>query len=425
MGDATRRFWDPETQTRPNDELRALAAAGIEREWGRPWDLSLDFYTSKYEAAGLSRDEVPDLDDIPRTTKDQLRADEHDHPLFGTHRVVGQRQAVKIGGSTGTSGTPVFMMFGAGDVERAVEHMCRVTWRYGLRPGDSITHSWPQGFYMSSTFTSLWYTRVPVLEIPVGPPMSVEEAKGHLRIWQKLRPEGFMMTSSQLLTYEDAAAEEGIDLRSLFEGRSIGLLDAIFQFEGPRTRMEERYGFRIHNMGGVGEVPGFGVTDCEHHTGLHVPGDMVLPQVVDPETGRSLPDGERGHFVINAFGYDQFVLRYDVEDICTMTWEPCPCGETGPRYTLLGRAMDVVEVDGRKILPIDAQLALHEADAPEIQFAARSEQDGSALKLRVEGEGAASRHESLLREALGVPVAVDEVAPGSLPRSTFKPRRSA
>jgi phenylacetate-CoA ligase len=425
MGDADRQFWNPEAQTLGNDELLRRARAGFEQEWHRVWDRPIDFYRKKFEAAGLGPDHVPALDDIPRTTKDEWRADEAAHPLFGTHRVVGPREAIKIGGSTGTSGTPVYLMFGAGDVEQAVEHQCRVIWRYGLRPHDSITHSWPQGFYMSSTFTALWYTKVPVLEIPVGPPMSVEDAKGHLRTWVKLRPDCFMMTSSQLLTYEDAAEEEGIDLRSLFEGRSIGLLDAIFQFAGPRERLEAKYGFRIFNMGGAGEVPGFGVTDCQHHTGLHVPGDQVVPQVVDPATGKAVPDGERGHFVLNIHGFDQFVVRYDVEDICTMTWDPCPCGETGPRYTLLGRSADVVEIDGRRILPIDAQLVLHDLGAPEFQFASRAEQDGRTLRVRVEGEGAASQHGSLLRDGLGVPVDVIEVPPRSLPRSTFKPRRSA
>jgi phenylacetate-CoA ligase len=421
--DLDRPFWDVAAQTRPNDQLQADARAGLEREWARVWDLPVDFYRRKFEAAGLGPDSVPELDDIPRTTKDDLRADEAANPPLGTFRTVGLREARKIGGSTGTTGTPTIMAFGPTDKELAVEHMCRVMWRYGVRPGDSFTHSWPQGFYMSSTFTALWFDRVPLLEIPVGPPMGTDQAKEHLRLWQRLRPDGFMMTSSQLQTYEDAAEEERIDLADLFHDRPIGLLDAIFQFEGPRRRLEAKYGFRIHNMGGVGEIPGYGPTDCRHHTGVHVPGDMVVPQVVDPATGKSLPDGERGHMVVTIHGYDQLILRYDIEDICTMTWEPCPCGETGPRFTLLGRAADAVTIDGLTTLPIDAQLVLHDDGAPDFQFAAPAEQDGRALRLKIEGEGDAARHQATLQEALGVPVEVEEVPLRSLPRSTFKPRR--
>ena len=80
-------------------------------------------------------------------------------------------------------------------------------------------------------------------------------------------------------------------------------------------------------------------------------------------------------------------------------------------------------IDGRALLPVDVQLALDDHGAPEIQFVAQSEQDGSTLKLRIEGEGRQSEYTSILSEALGVPVAVEEVAVNSLPRSSFKPRR--
>ncbi len=423
MPDANSQFWNQQAQTLSNEELARLTLAGVEREWERLWSLPLGFYQERYRAAGLGPDSVPALDDIPLTTKNDLRANEAEHPPFGTHRAVGLRDAVRIGGSTGTSGKPVILMFGPGDLEPSIEHQCRVLWRYGVRPGDGFTHSWPQGFYMSSTSTALWFTRVPILEIPVGPPLTVTMAADHLRLWQLLRPAGFQMTSSQLATYDEAAEREGIDLREIFEGKAIGLLDALFQHEGPRRRVEAQYGFSMRNMAGCGEIPGFGVTDCEYHTGLHVPSDQVALQVVDPATGKQLPEGERGHMVVTAHGFDTFLMRYDVEDICTMTTEPCPCGETGVRYVLLGRDADTVAIDGRGILPIDVQLALDDHGAPEIQFVAQSEQDGSTLKLRIEGEKRQSEYTSILTEALGVPVAVEEVAVNSLPRSSFKPRR--
>jgi phenylacetate-CoA ligase len=425
MPDNVRAFWNPAAQTLPNDEINGRAGDGVQREFERVWDVPIPFHRHRLEAAGLSRDDRPALDEIPTYTKNDLRANEVEHPPWGTHRAIGMREAVRIGGSTGTTGTPVILMFGPNDLEPAIEHQCRVLWRYGVRPGDSFTHSWPQGFYMSSTTTALWFTRIPILEIPVGPPLTLEAAVDHIRLWERLRPDGFQMTSSQLLTYDEAAEHIGIDLPEIFAGKAIGLLDAVFQFEGPRGRIEAKYGFSMRNMGGIGEIPGFGVTDCHFHTGLHVPGDYVVPQVVDPKTGKSLPEGERGHLVLSAYGFDTHCLRYDVEDVCTMTTEPCPCGETGPRYTLLGRSLDAVEIDGRMILPIDVQLALEDHGAPELQFPPREKQDGTALHLRVEGEGQARDHEAVVSDALGVPVVVEEVPLRSLPRSAFKPRRSS
>lgn len=423
MSDTGRQFWSPQAQTLSNDEISKLATAGVAAEWPRAWEVPVGFFKDKFEAAGLSRSGVPDLDDIPLTTKDDLRANEAANPPFGTHRVIGLRDAVRIGGSTGTSGTPVVLMFGPKDLEQATEIQSRVLWRYGVRPGDSFTHSWPQGFYSSSTSTAVWFLKTGILEMPVGPPVDVSIAGDHLRLWQRLGPAGFQMTGSQLQIYDEAAQNLGIDLTEIFGGKVIGLLDAIFQFEGPRKRMEQKYGFDIRNMGGVGDICGYGLTDCQYHTGLHAPGDCSIVQIVDPATGKSLPEGERGHLVLSTFGFDALCLRYDIEDICTMTTDPCPCGETGPRYTLLGRDLDVVEIEGRKILPIDVQLVLDEFDSPEIQFVARSEQNGKSLRLKVEGEGDASRFQSILQESLEVPVEVEEVALHSLPRSSWKPRR--
>jgi phenylacetate-CoA ligase len=421
--DAARPFWDGDAQTRPNEDLQRLSSQGLAREWARVWEVPVPFYRERYEAAGLSEGVMPDLDDIPLTTKDDLRANEAAHPPFGTHRTIGLRDAVRIGGSTGTSGTPVVLMFGPKDLEVATELQCRVLWRYGVRPGDAFTHSWPQGFYSSSTSTAVWFLKSGILEMPVGPPVDTTVAADHLRLWQRLGPAGFQMTGSQLQIYEEAAAQTGIDLSEIFAGKAIGLLDAIFQFEGPRKRIEQKYGFDLRNMGGVGDICGYGLTDCHHHTGLHAPGDYSVVQIVDPATGKSLPEGERGHVVLSIFGFDGLVLRYDIEDICTMSTAPCPCGETGPRYTLLGRAIDVVTVGEHHLLPIDAQLVLDEHESPEFQLAARAEQTGRSLRIRIEGDGDASRYQGVLEESLGVPVEVEEVPLQSLPRSSWKPRR--
>jgi phenylacetate-CoA ligase len=265
------------------------------------------------------------------------------------------------------------------------------------------------------------YLELGVLEIPVGPPFTREAAVEHLRLWQRVRPTAFLLSGHHLLTYEDAGAEAGVDFGDLVSGSRVGFIDAACQFDGPRRRVESHYGFRLHNMGGASDVPGFGTSDCRFHTGLHAAGDHLVLQVCDPATGQEVPAGERGTLVVSAFGLDALVLRFDVEDIVTAGVTPCPCGETGPRYTLLGRAADRVVVDGREILPIDVQLALDELGAPEFQVV----KDGrpGALSLRVETEGSGRALAGALAERLSVQVEVEEVPPGSLLRSTFKPRR--
>lgn len=423
-GDVNRPFWNMTAQTLAPADITARARDGLAAEWSRIWSLPVAYYRDKCAAAGLDGSVVPPLDDIPRTTKNDLRANEAQFPPFGTHRTVSLAEAVRIGGTTGTSGRLVYIMFGPRDLAAMIEGGARATWRYGLRPGDRISHSWPGGFYISSTSTGLFYVKAGMLEIPVGPPATPEVAQEHLRLWKELRPDGFMISGSQLNIYEAAAESLGMDLAEIFEGTKVGLFDLLYQFDSPRKMAEARYGMHIRNLGGAGEVPGFGNSDCDFRTGLHFPQDSVIVQVCDPVTGRQLPDGERGHLVITTFGLDCCFIRYDVEDIATMSHEPCPCGETGARFSILGRASELIRVGGKELLPVDLQLALHDVGAPEFTVLLRG--DGPADRVRIKLETAPGRvgyYRDVLHERLGVDAEITPVPVNSLPRSSFKPRR--
>jgi phenylacetate-CoA ligase len=424
MTDDRGELWNPAAQGRDPAAVAAAAAAGLREEWQRIWDQPVPYHQKLFAAAGLSADELPPLDEIPRTDKPALRADEAANPPFGTHRVVGLLDAVRIGSSTGTTGTPTLIFFGPSDVDVATEVGIRNMWRHGVRAGDRFTHSWPQGIYPTNVTGGRSYTTIGALEISVGPPFSTDIAAEHLRLWELLRPTAFMMTGAQLRTYEDAATATGIDLHRLLAGGILVFLEASCQFDAPRQRVEAAYDVQIRNIGGASEIPGLATTDCRAHTGLHVAGDHFVIQACDPVTGREVPEGERGTLVVSAFGLDASFLRYDLQDIVTVSRGTCACGETGPRYTLLGRGADAVQVADRTLLPVDVQLALEDLGAPEFQLAGSD--DGRALRLRVEDDD--SRDAAVaaaLRGTLGVPTDVETVPVGSLPRASFKPRRRA
>ncbi|MEX2558197.1 MAG: hypothetical protein WEB06_21515 [Actinomycetota bacterium] len=420
MSTADRELWNPDVQKRDSDAVNEAATRGVAQVWRRIWELPVPFYRNKLEKAGFDRDTVPPLDEIPRTRKEELRADEERHPPFGTYRSVELTQAVRIGSSTGTTGKPMLFFYSPNDLEVHIEVARRNLWRHGLRAGNRFTHSWPQGLYPTGVSAGRQYLDLGILEIPVGPPIPREVAADHIRLWDILRPNGFQVTGSQLQTYEEAAVDASVEFPKLLEGGVLAFLEASCQFEGPRKRIESAFGVELRNIGGASEVPGLSTSDCRYHTGLHTASDHFVIQVCDPATGREVPPGERGTLVVTAFGIDATFIRYDLEDIVTASTTHCPCGEAGARYTLLGRGADMVTVDGRGILPIDIQLALEEAGAPEFQIAGRHD---SSLSLKVETEGSEAAVAGLLRERLDLPVDVAAVAPGSLPRAGFKPRR--
>jgi len=418
--DQDRELWDASVQSIAAAELAARAEQAIALEWQRVWSEDLPFYQDYYRAAGLDATSRPSLSEIPTITKDHLRANEAAHPPFGNHRSVQLGDALRIGMSTGTTGKPWFVFFSKHDLDEMVKIRIPYLWRVGLRPGGRFAHSWPSGLYPSAVLGGRDYAALDILEIPTGPPFTDEVAAEHVRLWQLLRPTGYMLTGSQLQTYDRLARESGIDLADVMGGASLLLSEAACQFEGPRRRIEEGFGVRLHNLSGASELPGFTSTDCRFHTGLHVSANHHVVQVVDPETGREVPDGERGRLVVSSFGLDAFALRYDLEDIVSKATEACPCGETGPRYTFWGRGADAAVIQGQRILPMDVQLALDSLGSPEFRMVPGA---GDILTLTVESEKSAGDVSGLLTETLGVPSDVTAIEVGSLPRASFKPRR--
>jgi phenylacetate-CoA ligase len=415
-----RELWDPEAQAAPPAELRRRADNGLRSEWQRLWDQPIPFYRDRLKAAGFTRDDTPPLDQIPRTTKDDLRRNESDHPPFGTHRSVGIDNAARVGVTTGTTGKPWMIFYSRDDVERMLEMQYQHTWRTGMRTGDHFAHSWPGGLYPSAVLGGRHLLQLGILEIPCGPPFTVDQAADHVALWNTMGIDALMCTASQLQIYEQAAEKKGIDLAAVLDGCVLVFVEASCQFEGPRQRVEQAYGVRLHNLSGAAEIPGFVTSDCRFHSGLHAPSSNYVVQVCDPVTGHEVPAGQRGSLVMSTWGLDAFYLRYDIEDIVVASTEPCPCGQTGPRYTLIGRGADQANVAGKVILPLDVQLALDDVGGPEFVLTAGHH---DALELRIETDGDGKELGDRVAAMLGVPVTVEPLAPGTLPRATFKPRR--
>ena len=334
---------------------------------------------------------------------------------------MGPDAAARVSATTGTTGKPWLIFYSKRDLEIMVSLQYQHTWRVGLRPGHHFAHSWPGGMYPTAVLGGRHLLDLRILEIPVGPPFSLEQAAGHVELWQTLGIDALMCTASQLQTYDEAASSLGVDLADVLAGSRLIFVEASCQFEPVRRRIENAYGVRLHNLSGAGEVLGFVTSDCRYHQGLHIPAGNHHIQVCDPVTGRALPAGERGTLVVSLWGMDAFCLRYDVEDIVVAEAGDCPCGQAGPRYTLIGRSADRAIVAGRWILPLDVQLGLEDFAAPEFQLVAG---ESDALRLTVETDRPAEVEEALSAR-FEVPVRAVASERGSLPRATFKPRRVA
>jgi phenylacetate-CoA ligase len=172
---------------------------------------------------------------------------------------------------------------------------------------------------------------------------------------------------------------------------------------------------------------------CDQRDGAHLAEDLAIVEVIDRRTGRALGHGERGNLVVTVLEKDNFLLRYDLEDVVRLNTAPCPCGETHRRLFYEGRVRDVTPVEGRPILPIDVALVLYEfpeVSTPSAEYQiVRPSEPRPELHVRcehgpgVDADRIARRIGERIRDRLGVAARLELVPRGELPRFAYKAAR--
>jgi len=217
----------------------------------------------------------------------------------------------------------------------------------------------------------------------------------------------------------------------------IAFLGAEPMSEGLQRELESRMGLTVFEQYGLSEIIGPGVASaCSEQAGMHVWEDHYIPEIVDPETGERLPDGEIGELVLTAPTKEAMpVLRYRTRDRTRLTREPCPCGRTSARIgKILGRTDDMLIVRGVNVFPSQIEHTLLGIDGltPNYQLVLTSRADRQTeLHVRIEPAdhvaaeapiraGLEAHTREALRDSLGIAVLVDLVAPGTIPRSEGK-----
>ncbi len=416
------RFYEPEIQTMPLERVRALQRRRLARVLDRVWDRPVPFFRRKLEAAGLRRGDIRDLGDLPRvptTVKAELRESEDAYPPFGDYRGAPVSACVRLGTSTGTSGRPTLVLWTPQDLEVDYAAAARGRWRSGLRPGMSCVNAHPFGSNAGGWHFSHGVERLGVLNIPSGPPGDPAHDRDVVEVWRRIRPDVYRLFGNVGSVYADAARAAGLDpVRDL----NLGIAG---------DHPAEQY---LMVSAGLEALPLLG-SACEERDGAHVAEDLAIVEVIDRRTGLPRGDGERGNLVVTVLEKDNFLLRYDLEDVVRWNSKPCSCGETHRRLFYEGRVRDIVPVGGREVLPIDVALVLYEF--PELSTPAaeyrvlRSTRETAVLRLQIEYDphaGAEARDVGLrladrFRARLGVNCEPALLRRGELPRFAYKAAR--
>jgi phenylacetate-CoA ligase len=417
--DPGQKFWDPELQTLDPGERRRRQDAALRGLVRRVLETPVPLFRRKLEAAGVKHAEdvrgVDDLSRIPLTRKQDLRDSEAAAPPYGDYRFVDVRRCVRIGTSTGTTGTPTVTLWTRRDLAFEYESAARNFWRTGWRPGMLATHAHPAYLYGGGMLLSGAYEYFGLVNLWVPPPDTDELAEQGIRAWMRFQPDipfvGFSLgrffeVSAKLKL--DPMKDVGLKIPSLPGGKGIPLMTAGLEC--------------FAYLGGSCGAPGG-----------HVNEDRALVQAVDPETGREVADGEWGALVVTTLDRDGALLRYDLEEACSLTREPCACGETTLRGFWGGRFKDLLAVQGRRFQAAEIEGALRTVEAvtqPSLEWVVVRPRAGEPGPLRVRVELAegdrdavAGRCAAAIARGLGVEARVEIVERGSLPRSGYKATR--
>jgi phenylacetate-CoA ligase len=413
-------YWDPEVQTMPAERLRDLQAERLRAMVDRITGGAAPHFAGKLADAGIAASgdiaSIDDISRIPTTVKQELRDSEAAHPPFGDYRF-DTGGVVRIGTSTGTTGTPTIATFTRHDIWLEYESAARNFWRSGWRPGMRITHAHPAYLYGGGVMLSGALEYFGMLNLWVAPPDTDELAEKGIEMWRRINPDVNFVAFS-FNRFQEVAAKMGIDLHE-----DCGFPQ--FEFKGAS---EKGLPFMTAGL----ECYAYAGGPCGVEPGGHLHEDWAVIQAIDPKTGRDVPDGEWGNLVVTTLDRDNGMLRYDLEEAVTIDRTPCPCGETSAKAFWGGRFKDFLEVQGRYFQFQEIQRALESVEAvtqPSLEYVVIKPTDAEApLQVRVElAEGdpvlVAGRCAAAIEDLVGVQADVEILARETLDRSGYKQTR--
>jgi len=436
------KYWDRARETMPAEERDAVILAKIQAVMSWAWERA-PFYRKRWQAAGLEPGDVRSLADferVPTIQKADLRADQADHPPFGSYLCVKPEEIVRIHGTSGTSGRPTAFAWSAQDYAAIREAHARIMWSMGIRPHDVVIVCSIFSLYVGSWGALAGTERLGAAAFPFGAgvPGQTLQAIGWI---EQMRPTAFYGTPSYALRLAEAARGADIDPASL------GLRIMFFSGEPgagiPSTKrlIESTFGAICIDSGSMGEVtPWMNIAECSERTGMHLWQDFVYTELCDPPTWRRVPFGGRGTPVYTQLERTtQPMIRLVSGDYAEWSDAPCPCGRTYPRFPLgiIGRIDDMLVIRGENIYPsaIEEVLRCFDDLGTEFEIVLSRERHMDELAVRVEVAPhvefvtAASSGNLLdrivaeLKRKTGIRVGVDLCRSGSLARTDLKSRR--
>jgi phenylacetate-CoA ligase len=425
-------IYNIEIETLPREALEAIQLRRLKETVERVY-AAVPFYRRKFDEAGVAPSDIKclkDLERLPFTTKADLR-DNYPYGMFA----VPMDNVVRIQASSGTTGKSTVVGYTARDIRTWSELMARGLAAGGTTRGDIIHNAFGYGLFTGGLGVHYGAERLGASVIPV----SGGNTRRQVLIMKDFGPTILTCTPSYALHLAEALAEAGVDPGSLrFKS---GIFGAEPWSENMRAEIEAKLHLNAIDIYGLTEVigPGVSVECLEAKNGLHIFEDHFIPEIIDPKSGETLPNGAQGELVFTSITKEAFpVIRYRTRDVSSLDREPCICGRTLLRMRKVsGRTDDMLIIRGVNVFPSQIESVIMEIEEvePHYQLVVDRKDNLDILTVMVEvGEsffsdevrvlqGIEKKLSKNIKELLGVTAKVKLIEPKTIARSEGKAQR--
>jgi phenylacetate-CoA ligase len=408
------------------DELRALQLKRLAWSLAHAYE-NVPHYRKAFDAKGVHPRDLATLEDLakfPFTVKNDLR----DNYPFGMF-AVPREKVVRVHASSGTTGKPTVVGYTRNDIEVWATVMARSIRAAGGRPGDLVHISYGYGLFTGGLGAHYGAEKLGCTVIP----MSGGQTEKQVQLIMDFKPQVIMVTPSYMLAIAEEMERQGIDPRSC--SLEIGIFGAEPWTPTMRVAIESKLGMDAIDIYGLSEVIGPGVAqECiETKDGLTLWEDHFYPEIVDPETGEVLPEGERGELVLTSLTKEALpVIRYRTRDLTRLL--PPTARSMRRIEKITGRSDDMMIIRGVNVFPtqIEELMLRDPALAPHYQIEITRPGSLDEMTVLVErvptagsadGEASGKRLAHHIKSLIGVSADVKVLAPGGIERSLGKARR--
>ncbi len=366
------------------------------------------------------------LRDFPFTTKHDLRLSYPDGMV-----ALERRNIVRMHASSGTTGKSTVIFYSQKDINEWADLIARSMMATGTTGDDVFQNMMGYGLFTGGLGLHYGAERLGCLVIPSSTGNSLKQ----IELMQDFHTTVIHITPSYALHLVEIVEENGINPRDLTVRKAY--LGAEPYSEGIKKKIEEQWGMEAYNSYGLSEMNGPGVAfECSEREGMHLWEDYYIMEIIDPETGEQLPDGEEGELILTHINREAMpIIRYRTRDLTRIVPEKCSCGRTHRRIERIkGRTDDMMIVGGVNIFPSQIETVL--MNVPEVgnnyQIVLDREHNLDRIHIKVElyskmftGDltGLKNLERKIvekLRALIVVNPRVELMEPGSLPPSTGK-----